>query len=578
MRQLGDILAPVRGRLAIACALYAIGAAASVATFVAIAEVGLALLREPLDADGAWTAALAGTAALVLRLACLLAASGLNHLADSDLQLSVQRRLVDHLGRVPLGWFSARNGGAVKKAMADDVAALHHLVAHAFTDLTAAVVAPLLTIAYLGWINWRFTLVACVPLVAGLALYALQMRGYATKVAAYDAALTRINAASVEFVQGIGVVKAFGQTGRAHRRFAEAADDFTQTFWQWVRGLLGLAAAAEIVSSPPACLTVILAAGTLFVAEGWLQPAELVVFAVLGVGLPGPIVALGYAASQLQLGRQAAGRLQALLRTPTLATPSAPRRPQGHEVRFEGVGFSYDGVHRALASVDLVLAPGTVTALVGASGAGKTTLAQLLARFHDPSEGRILLGSVELAAIDRAELRRHVGFVFQDALLLRASVADNLRLGRPAATDAVLERAARAAHIHDRIVALPRGYETLLGIEARLSGGEQQRLSIARALVADAPILVLDEATAYADPDAEAAIQRALSRLAAGRTLLVVAHRLAIVKDADQIVLLDGGRIAERGHHDELVERGGAYAALWAAHERAAARSRVGVA
>ena len=409
------------------------------------------------------------------------------------------------------------------------------------------------------------------PLAAGIALYAIQMRGYGDKVAAYDTALERINAASVEFVQGIGVVKAFGQTGRAHRRFVEAADDFAATFWAWVRGLLGLAAAAEIVTSPLACLTLILGAGTAFASAGWLSPADLLVFAVLGVGLPAPIVTLGYAANQLQSARQAAGRLQALLATPVLAAPATPRRPDGDEVRFEGVAFSYDGAHDALRGIDLVLQPGTVTALVGASGSGKTTLARLLARFHDPTAGRVTLGGVDLAEIERAELCRHVGFVFQDAMLLRTTVADNLRLGRPCASDAELERAARAAHIHERIVALPRGYETVVGEDARLSGGEQQRLSIARALVADAPILVLDEATAFADPDAEAAIQQGLSRLAAGRTLLVVAHRLAVVSGADQIVVLDRGRAIERGRHEQLVARGGAYAAMWAAHERAAA-------
>ncbi len=568
----------MRGRIVAACALYAVGALAGVVPFVAIVELGRVLLLPPVDESRAWAVAMVGAGALAVRLGCLLAASGLTHLADTDLQLSVQRRLVAHLGRVPLGWFTARNGGAVKKAMVDDVAALHHLVAHSFTDITAALVAPTAAVIYLAWTDWRFTLVTVVPLAAGIGLYAAQMRGYPGKVAAYDEALARINAASVEFVQGIAVVKAYGPTGRAHARFAEAADGFAATFWSWVRGLLGLAAAAEIVTSPLACLTWVLGLGAVFVGQGWLSPLDLLAFAVLGVGLPGPIISLGYAANQLQVSRPAAARVRALLDTPTLAEPVETRSPSGTVVRYEGVAFSYDGSRSAVAGVDLVLEPGTVTALVGASGSGKSTVARLLARFADPSEGRITLGGVDLREVAPAELARLVGFVFQDTLLLRASVADNLRLGRPDASDAEVEAAARAAGIHQRILDLPRGYLSVVGLDARLSGGEEQRLSIARALVADAPVLVLDEATAYADPDAESAIQEALSRLAAGRTLLVVAHRLPTVAGADQIVVLDRGRVVETGVHADLVAAGGRYAAMWDAHLRVAASAATVVA
>ncbi len=563
----------MRGRVAVACALHGVGAVAGVVPFVAIVELGRVLLLPPVDEGRAWAIALVGIGALAVRLGCLLAASGITHLADTDLQLAVQRRLVVHLGQVPLGWFTARNAGAVKKALLDDVAALHHLVAHSFTDMTAAVVAPAAAVTYLTWTDWRFTLVTVVPLVAGVGLYAAQMRGYPDKVAAYDEALARINAASVEFVQGIAVVKTYGETGRAHARFVEAADGFAATFWAWVRGLLGLAAAAEIVTSPLACLTWVLGMGALFVGQGWLAPVDLLAFAVLGIGLPGPVISLGYAANQLQVSRPAAARVRALLDTPTLSRPAENRSPSGTTVRYEGVGFSYGGSLAAVTGVDLVLEPGTVTALVGASGSGKSTLARLLARFADPSEGRITLGGVDLRDIASAELSGLVGFVFQDPVLLRASVADNLRLGRPIASDAEVEGAARAAGVHERVLDLPRGYASVIGLDARLSGGEAQRLSIARALVADAPILVLDEATAYADPDTESAIQAALSRLAAGRTLLVVAHRLPTVVGADRIVVLHGGRVVEAGRHEELVAAGGRYAAMWDAHQRAAAHA-----
>nr|WP_280641266.1 ATP-binding cassette domain-containing protein [Streptomyces afghaniensis] len=210
--------------------------------------------------------------------------------------------------------------------------------------------------------------------------------------------------------------------------------------------------------------------------------------------------------------------------------------------------------------------------MVGASGSGKSTLARLVPRFWDTTAGTIRIGGTDVRDMSPADLYRQVSFVFQEPHLLRTSVRDNIRLGRPDADDAAVERAARAAHIHDRITALPRGYDSVVGEDAMLSGGESQRLSVARALLADAPVLVLDEATSFADPESEAAVQRALSALAAGRTLLVIAHRLATVRDADHLVVLDGGRITEQGTHAELLALDGRYARLWALQQKGAAR------
>ena len=235
---------------------------------------------------------------------------------------------------------------------------------------------------------------------------------------------------------------------------------------------------------------------------------------------------------------------------------------------YDGVGFSYDGRTDVLSGIDLVLEPGTVTALVGPSGSGKTTLARLLPRFWDPTAGRITLGGVPVDAVPSSDLYRQVGFVFQDVQLLRTTIRENIALARPDAPLEVIEAAARAAQIHDRIVALPRGYDSVAGEDARLSGGEAQRVSIARAILADAPILVLDEATAFSDPESEAAIQDALSELVRGRTLLVIAHRLHTITGADTICVMDQGRIVERGRHPELLAKGGLYARMWAAANR----------
>jgi ATP-binding cassette subfamily B protein len=265
----------------------------------------------------------------------------------------------------------------------------------------------------------------------------------------------------------------------------------------------------------------------------------------------------------------AAERVTALLTTPGLAEPATPRRPDGHRVDLDHVGFSYDGRTRVLRGVSATLEPRHGhPALVGPSGSGKSTLAKLLPRFWDVTEGAIRIGGVDVRDIGSDELYRHVGFVLQDVHLLRASVRDNIRLARPDATDAAVEQAARAAQIHRRITELPRGYDSVVHQDALPSGGEAQRISIARALLADAPILVLDEATAFADPESEALIQDALSELVAGRTLLVIAHRLSTITHADQILVLGNGEVVERGRHPDLLRNRGPYARMWAAHER----------
>lgn len=570
---LRDLLAPARVAIAVACALQVVASIAGVLPFVTVAELARVLCQPEVDGERAWAVAVVGVAALLVRLAFLGLATSVTHFADNDLQLDIRRRMAAHLGRVPLGWFDEHNSGAVKKALQDDVDTLHHLIAHSYLELTAAIVVPVVSVAYLLAVDWRLTLVTLLPAVLGVGLYATLMRGYGRQMAAYGAAIARVNAASVEFVQGIAVVKTFGQSGRAHRRFLAEATGFVEFFWQWVKGLLVPSALAELILSPIVALLTVLAAGAVFVAEGWLAPLDVLPFALLGLGITAPFMALNYAQQDLSMAEQAAGRISALLATPALAIagPGGPA-PADDTVRLHGVRFSYDSTTEVLRGIDLELAPGTLTALVGPSGSGKSTLAKLVPRFWDPSAGFVSLGGVDLRDLPPAELYRRVGFVFQDVRLLRTSVRDNIRLGDPAAGDERVEAAARAAQIHERIVALPRGYDSVVGEDAILSGGEGQRVTIARALLADPRIVVLDEATAFADPESEAAIQDALATLAVGRTLLVVAHRLHTIVGADQIVVVDGGVVVERGRHDALLAAGGRYGRLWEAASAAADR------
>jgi len=565
-----SLMSPIRGRLLVAAVLAAGGAAAQVIPYVAVADLARHLLADgPVDSSTLWACARLAVLGFTIHGVLLFTAGIVSHLADNDLQLVIHRRIAAHLDRVPLGWFSTTSSGQVKKAVTDDVTAMHHLVAHAVLEMTGAAVTPIVAIVYLATVDWQLTLVVCIPLVVGLGLYGAMMSRSGEMYRDYDAAMGRLNGAAVEFVQGIAVVKTFGETGRAHDRFLREATAYIDRFWNMVKGMLRLSATTEVVMSPIVSLAFVLTAGTLFVARGWIDAPDVVPFAMLGMGITAPILALGQTGEMMRQALMAAGRIEDLLGTPELAHEQAPAAPDGTTVEFAGVGFAYDADGpTVLAGIDLTLRPGTTTALVGASGSGKSTVARLLARFWDPREGRITIGGVDLRELPTPVLYGLVGTVFQDVQLLRTTVRRNIALARPGASDDEIERVAVAAQIHDRILALPRGYDSVVGVDTLFSGGEAQRVSIARALLADSPILVLDEATAFADPESETMIQDALAELAADRTLLVIAHRLHTVTSADQIVVLDGGRVAERGTHAELLAAGGRYAELWALNER----------
>ncbi|MFE7743560.1 ABC transporter ATP-binding protein [Nocardia sp. NPDC057455] len=565
------LLRPYLGGFAAVVILQIVGAVAGLAPLLAVVELGRTLLSpNPIDHGHVRMIVLAGAAGLFVRLLCTVASSGIGHLLDSRVQLSFRRQLAARLGRAPIGWFSRRRTGELAKIVGKDVDAVHPLIAHTPGELVAAFVVPLVSLIYLGTVDWRMTLITLIPVVLAVALVPLMMTPTRLREQKeFDAGMGRIASATVEFVQGISVVKAFGSGERAHRRFRTATDDFADSFLRMVHGLAGIGAAMQVVLSPPFVLLVVLIGGTVLIPGGSLAPADLLPFLLLGLGLTAPVAALGHGFDDLQAARRAVGRIQDVLAVPSLPEPAHPVAPQGHRVELRDVRFGYDADHEVLRGIDLVLEPGTVTAIVGPSGSGKSTLVQLLPRFFDPTHGSVLLGGVDLRRLGSRELYRMVSFVFQDVRLLRASVADNIALAVPRADLEDVVRAARLANIHDRILELPRGYETIIGDDAGLSGGEAQRISIARALLAEAPVLVLDEATAFADPQTEQAVRRALTTLKGDRTILVIAHRLETIADADTVALLENGSIVERGKPAELQAQNGKFAEFRRSHRSA---------
>jgi len=587
------LLRPHAPMFAAVVLLQVVGAVAGLAPLLAVAELGRTLLPPgPADPQHVRTVVIAGAAGLLVRLVFTGASSGLGHVLDARVQLALRRELAARLGRAPIGWFSRRRTGELAKVVGEDVSAVHPVIAHAPGELVAAFVVPLVSLVYLLTVDRPLTLITLIPVALALALVPLMMLpARVREQEEFDAAMGRIADSVVEFVQGIAVVKAYGGAGRAHRAFLSAVDDFVRVFLRWVRGMSVVAAGMQLALSPPFVLLVVLAGGAARIASGGLAPADLLPFVLLGLGLTAPVAALGHGFDDLQAAGRALGRIRAVLAVRPLPRPARPVTPRGHRVELRGVRFAYDpggsgpgsaagpapggpgretehgpdhGAGReVLRGVDLVLEPGTVTALVGPSGSGKSTLVRLLPRFFDPTHGSVLLGGVDLRDVDERELHRLVSFVFQDVRLLRASVADNIALAVPHADAAAVTRAARLAGIHERVMRLPRGYDTVLGEEAVLSHGEAQRIAIARALLADTPVLVLDEATSFADPLTERAVREALATLRADRTILVIAHRLETIADADTVALLDDGVIVEHGAPAELLARGGAFAEFW---------------
>ncbi|AGP53599.1 ABC transporter ATP-binding protein [Streptomyces rapamycinicus] len=566
-RMLIGLLRPYRGRLAAALLLQAVGALAGLAPLLAVIELGRELLAPgPVDHGRAWTSVVWGAAGLLLRVLLTAAAGGLGHLVDGELHLSLRRSLAQRLGRVPLGWYSHRSSGEVNGVVQGDVDTLHHLIAHAPGEFTSAVVVPAASFVYLACVDWRLTLVALIPVVLGVSVHRLLSTEERRREGmAVGQAMGRIGASSVEFVEGISVVKTFGGAGRVHQRYRRAADDFADFFLGYVAGSAGLASLSALVLSPPFVLLLVLTGGTVLITEGSMPPADLLPFLLLSVALTAPVAALGHGMDNIHAAERSADRIHEMLSVEPLPRPVHPAAPHGDRVEYRAVGYAYDDGHPVLHDIDLVLEPGTTTALVGPSGAGKSTLAQLLPRFFDPTQGSVLLGGADVRDIPDEELYQRVAFIFQDVRLLRATIAENIALAVPDAARSEVVTAARAAGLHDLVQTLPHGYDSVLGEDTGLSGGEAQRLGIARALLIDAPVLVLDEAMSFADAKTEAEIRRALGVLCAGRTQLVIAHRLQTITRADRIVVMEAGRIVESGTYSELMAAGGRLADMWQA-------------
>lgn len=484
-----------------------------------------------------------------------------SHQVAFNLLCALRLRLARHIARMPMGRVGQMRSGQAKQLMITEPEELELMIAHAIPEGTSAVISWSAVTIWLFLTDWRLALAAVVLTPIAFVCMGLAIRRSFPATQDLQQANLQMNAAIVEYLAGMPVIKIFETGSSLHNEAARTVNRLAEL--QSAMGRSYVPLGGTFYALILANVTVIMTVGVWLLAYGEIELITLVFFVIVGANYATPLMRLFDLFHHFAHISLAATTAQDMLAQQPQPDTDAAFTAGGQGLAFDDVSFGYDG-RMVLKNISFAAPPGSVTALVGPSGAGKSTVATLIPRLHDVASGRITLGGGDIRDIGLSALMAQVGFVFQDPFLFSQSIAANIRMGRPDASDDEVRAAARAAHAHGFIEQLPQGYDTVLGTgQQALSGGERQRIALARAVLKDAPVLVLDEATAFADPDSEAEIQQALSRLAEGRTVIVIAHRLHTIVDADQILVMQGGQIVERGQHPDLLAQSGLYARLW---------------
>ena len=500
------------------------------------------------------------------------------HLAAFRTASNIRKRGAARLMKAPLGYFDSNASGLIRGRLDAAASDTETLLAHNLADVVGTVVMFVSMLVLMFVFDWRMG-ASCVlaAIISIIAMFSMMGGKNAKIMAEYQGALDRISKAGTEYVRGIPVVKVFQQTVYSFRAFKEAIDDYSRKAEHYQADVCRVPQSINLTFTEGAFVFLVPAA--IFLAPGALAGGNFAAFvtdfafyAVFSAVISTALARIMFAASGMMLASTALGRIDQVMEAPEVPVSESPEIPKDSRVEFTDVSFTYDGADTpALSHVTFTAEPGQTVALVGPSGGGETTAASLIPRFWDVTSGSVMVGGVDVRNVDPHLLMDRVAFVFQNSRLFKASILDNVRAARPDASREDAEKALKAAQCGDIIEKLPDGADTVIGAGGTyLSGGEQQRVALARAILKDAPIVVLDEASAFADPENEVLIQKAFTTLMRGRTVIMIAHRLSTVVNADKIIVLDRGSVAEEGTHDELVERGGLYARMWNEYNRAA--------
>ena len=559
--------APCKGKMALSVFCAILSVAGGFIPFWAVYEILLAFINQNVTLNGILIWCLVGAAGYLLRVACHGISTILAHISAYTVLEGIRLKIADRLMKAPLGEVMGRRIGYLKNIIMDKVEDLEPPLAHMIPELTSNLLLPVTIFTWMMVIDWRMGLAVLIaPVLAMIPMFFL-MRNYNSQYAAYMEANNHVNSIIIEYVEGIEVVKAFNQSTSSYEKFVNAVQSFKEFTLAWFKSTwktMNL-----MMAIMPTTLLGVLPVGLLLVQNGSISPAELAMGIILSLSIVGPLMKATTfinEAKSMEYAVEAANELLNLSVLPDSGKiVSIPR----NDIVLEHVTFSYDGSEQneVLHDVNLELPEGSFTALVGPSGGGKSTIARLIARFWDVTGGNITIGGKNIKELSIRQLSELVSFVTQDNFLFNCSLKENIRLGNPNATDEEVYAAAKAACCDEFIVRLDKGYDTPAGDAGkRLSGGEKQRIAIARAILKNAPIVILDEATAFTDPQNEDKIQKSIMALSKGKTLLVIAHRLSTIQNADQIVVLKKGRIVDCGKQEELLKRCPLYADMWKAH------------
>ena len=504
-----------------------------------------------------------GIAAICQLIKMLLTwrSSLMSHKISFTILKNIREAITDRMAKVPMGVMLETPTGTFKNLIVDNVAKLEDSMAHFMPELPSNIAAPLCSILLIFILDWRMGLASLITIPLGILFFAAMMRGYGPRMENYMRSANDMNSSLVEYVNGIQVIKAFNRSASSYGKYSKSVNYFHDSTMEWWSQCWFWNAAARAVL--PSTLLGTLPVGAWLYMEGTLSLPVFLISLVVPLGFVAPLMKVSKAMEQVSMIKGNLEQVTAFLKTPELVRPSEPVSLGERTYQFEDVHFGYKETE-VLHGISFQTKPGTMTAIVGPSGSGKSTIAKLMAGFWDVTSGSVRFGGQDIRQIPFEQLMGEISYVAQDNFLFDKSIRENIRMGNPAATDEEVEAAAKAANCHDFIMQLEQGYDTLAGDAGdRLSGGERQRITIARAMLKPSSVVILDEATAYADPENEALIQQAISKLVAGKTLIVVAHRLNTIRNADQILVVANGNIAGRGTQEELLRECPIYQKMW---------------